>query len=191
MDLRFTGNVHGAKMYLKYQNQNSNQTLREAIEEYHRYLTHIGRRILTDGPEDADPIWRYHDATHAIFGEDTSIEGETALDFWVFFGTTFSWKLLKKYQQIPEIKDLSRALVSELGITFIPKLYWRNKRVICTVIRHTRGMKKKWPFELPSMLLDRRLNDLREEYGITVLTSEQKVPSRLTKFDYSIVSEIS
>ena len=112
------------------------------------------------------------------------------MDFWVFFGTTFSWKLLKKYQQLPEIKDLSRAVVSELGIIFIPKLYWRNKRVLWTVIRHTRRMKKKWPFELPSTLLDRRLNDLREEYGITVLTSEQKVPSRLTEFDYSIVSEI-
>ena len=181
----------GASMYLEYQNQNSHQTLREAIDEYHRYLTHIGRQILTDSPEDADPIWLYHDATHAIFGQDTTIEGEAALDFWVFFGTTFSWKLLKKYQQLPEIKDLSRALISELGLTFIPKLYWRNKRVIWTVIRHTRQMKKKWPFELPSTLLDRRLNDLREEYGITVLTSDQKVPSRLTEFDYSIVSEIS
>ena len=178
-------------VYLEYQNQNSHQTLREAIEEYHRYLTHIGREILTDSPEDPDPIWLYHDATHAIFGHDTTIEGEAALDFWVFFGTTFSWTLLKKYQQLPEIKDLSRALLSELGLTFIPKLYWRNKRGIWTVIRHTRRMKKKWPFELPSSLLDRRLNDLREEYGITVLTSEEKVPSRLTEFDYSIVSDIS
>ncbi len=108
-------------MYLEYQNQNSHQTLREAIEEYHRYLTHIGRQILTDNPEDTDTIWLYHDATHAIFGQDTTIEGEAALDFWVFFGTTFSWKLLKKYQQLPEIKDLSRALISELGLTFIPK----------------------------------------------------------------------
>ena len=165
--------------------------MRDAIEEYHRYLTHIGRQILTDSPEDPDPIWLYHDATHAIFGQDTTSEGEAALDFWVFFGTTFSWKLLKKYQQLPEIKDLSRALLSELGLTFIPKLYWRNKRGIWTVIRNTRRMKKKWPFELPSSLLDRRLNDLREEYGISVLTSEQKVPSRLTEFDYSIVSEIS
>ncbi len=178
-------------MYLEYQNQNSKQTLREAIEEYHRYLAHIGRQILADGPEDLDPIWLYHDATHAVFGQDTTIEGEAALDFWVLFGTTFSWKLLKKYQQIPEIKDLSRALVSELGITFIPKLYWRNKRVIWTVIRHTRRMNKKWPFELPLPLLDRTLSDLREEYGITVLTTGQKIPSRLTEFDYSIVSELS
>ena len=42
-------------MYLEYQNQNSHKTLREAIEEYHRYLTHIGRQILTDSPDDTDP----------------------------------------------------------------------------------------------------------------------------------------
>ena len=178
-------------MHLEYQNQNSTQTLREAINEYHWYLTHIGRQILTDSPEDADPIWLYHDATHAIFGQDTTIEGEATLDFWVLFGTTFTWKLLKKYQQLPEIKDLSRAVVSELGITFIPKLYWRNKRALWTVIRHSRQMNKKWPFELPSVLLDRRLYELRTEYGITVLTSEQRIPSRITEFDYSIVSEIS
>ena len=178
-------------MHLEYQYQNSKQTLREAIEEYHRYLTHIGRQILADGSEDADPIWLYHDATHAIFGHDTTIEGEAALDFWVFFGTTFSWKLLKKYRQLPEIRDLSRAVVTELGIKFLPKLYWRNKHVIWTVIRHTRRMNKKWPFELPSTLLDRRLCDLRAEYGITVLTNEQKIPSRLTEFDYSVVSQTS
>ena len=178
-------------MYLEYQNQNSTQSLREAIEEYHRYLTHIGRQVLADCPEDADPVWLYHDATHAIFGQDTTIEGEAALDFWVLFGTTFSWKLLKKYQQLPEIKDLSRAVVSELGITFIPKLYWRNKRVLWTVIRHTRRMNKKWPFELPLALLDRRLSELREEYGITILTCQQKIPTRMTEFDYSIVSESS
>ena len=160
-------------MYLEYQNQNSHQTLREAIEEYHRYLTHIGRQILTDSPEDTDTIWLCHDATHAIFGQDTTIEGEAALDFWVFFGTTFSWKLLKKYQQLPEIKDHSRALISELGLTFIPKLYWRNKRVIWTVIRHTRRMKKKWPFKMPEDYLSMKISDLREMHGIKILLPEE------------------
>ena len=78
-------------MELIYQSQNSQQTLREAIEEYHRYLTHIGRKILTDSPDADNPVWLYHDATHAIFGHDTTIEGEATLDFWVFFGSDFSW----------------------------------------------------------------------------------------------------
>ena len=107
---------------LSYQQQDSQQTLREAIEEYHRYLTHIGRKILSDSPDNAKTVWRNHDATHALFGHDTSIEGEATLDFWVLFGTDFSWQVLREYQQIPEIKNLIRAIITQLGVFFIPKL---------------------------------------------------------------------
>ena len=175
-------------MELIYQSQNSQQTLREAIEEYHRYLTRIGRKILTDSPGADNPVWLYHDATHAIFGHDTTIEGEATLDFWVFFGSDFSWKVLWEYQQIPEIKELSRAVVGQLGISFIPKLYWRNRKALWQVIRNTRKMHKKWPFEPPTEFLDRTLADLRQEFGITLLTPKQRTPSQITDFDYSIVS---
>ena len=175
-------------MELIYQSQNSQQTLREAIEEYHRYLTHIGRKILTDSPDADNPVWLYHDATHAIFGHDTTIEGEATLDFWVFFGSDFSWKVLWEYQQIPEIKELSRAVVGQLGISFIPKLYWRNRKALWQVIKSTRKMHKKWPFEPPTEFLNRTLADLRQEFGITLLTAEQRTPSQVTNFDYSIVS---
>ena len=96
-------------MRLKYQSQGSTQTLGEAITEYQRYLMYMGRNVLTDAVSDDDSIWLYHDATHAIFGQDTTIEGETALDVWVIFGTTFSWKLLRKYQQVPEIGNLDQS----------------------------------------------------------------------------------
>jgi hypothetical protein len=49
-------------------------------------------------------------------------------------------------------------------------------------------MSKKWPFEVPSEFMDRTLSDLRREFGITLLSPLQRVPSRLTEFDYSIVS---
>lgn len=52
-------------MPLEYQNQDSEQTLLEAIDEYHAHLQAIGRKIQTDA-QGADPIWLYHDATHAI-----------------------------------------------------------------------------------------------------------------------------
>ena len=80
-------------MHLDYQNQESGQTLREAVDEYHRYLAAIDRTILTDSND--EKIWLYHDATHAVFGHSTSIEQEAALDFWVLFGSTFSWRMLK------------------------------------------------------------------------------------------------
>ena len=175
-------------MELSYQQQDSQQTLREAIEEYHRYLTHIGRKILSDSPDNAKTVWRYHDATHALFGHDTSIEGEATLDFWVLFGTDFSWQVLREYQQIPEIKNLSRAVITQLGVLFIPKLYWRNRRALWRVFRNSRQMTKKWPFEMPVESLDRTLADLRAEHGIKLLTPEQRKPSQVTYFDYTIVS---
>ena len=178
-------------MRLKYQSQDSTQTLGEAIEEYQRYLTYMGRNVLTDAVSDDDSIWLYHDATHAIFGQDTTIEDETALDFWVLFGTSFSWKLLRKYQQVPEIGNLTKALTLKMGLMFLPKLYWRNKSVIWSVIQHSRRMKKKWPLKLPPELLSKTLKELREEYGITVLNEKQKTPTRVTEFDYSVVSNMT
>lgn len=175
-------------MELLYQSQDSQQTLREAIEEYHHYLTNIGRKILTDSPDAAISVWLYHDATHVLFGHDTSLEGEATLDFWVFFGSDFSWKTLRDYQQIPEIKALSRAVVGQLGILFIPRVYWRNRKALWQVIKNTRKMHKKWPFERPGKFLDRTLADLRQEFGITLLTAEQRKPTEVTDFDYSIVS---
>ena len=178
-------------MLLEYQNQDSTQTLGEAIEEYQRYLTYMGRNVLTDAVSDDDSIWLYHDATHAIFGQDTTIEGETALDVWVIFGTTFSWKLLRKYQHVPEIGNLGKAVTFKMGALFLPKLYWRNKGVLWRVIQHSRRMKKKWPLKLPPELLTKTLKELREEYGITILTDKEKTPTRVTEFDYSVVSKMT
>ena len=96
-----------------------------------------------------------------------------------------------RYQQIPEVKQLSRAVIQQLGMFFIPTLYWRNRKALWGVIRNTRKMSKKWPFELPNNLLDKRLVDLRNEYGIRVLTAKQRTPSHATEFDYSIVSNPS
>ena len=35
-------------------------------------------------------------------------------------------------------------------------------------------MKKKWPFASPDYLLAKRICDLREEYGINILTPEER-----------------
>jgi hypothetical protein len=174
-------------MPLEYQNQDSEQTLLEAIDEYHAHLEAMGRKILTDA-QGADPIWLYHDATHAIFGQDTSLEEEAALDFWVLFGSDISWRLIRQYERLPEIKALNKAIIGQLGIGHIPLVYWRNRRPLWQVFRNTRQMTEKWPFQVPRAILECRLSELRHRYGIKVLTPEQRVPSCTTAFDYSIVS---
>ena len=173
-------------MPLEYQNQDSEQTLLQAIDEYHAHLEAIGRKVLTD-TQGADPIWLYHDATHAIFGQDTSLEAEAILDFWVLLGSDISWRLIRQYGRLPEIKALNRAIIGQLGIAHIPLVYWRNRRPLWQVYRNTRQMTEKWPFQVPRALLECRLSELRNRHGIKVLTPQQKVPSRTTTFDYSVV----
>ena len=72
---------------LNFQNQDCNTSLQEGIEEYRSYLRKNNRYVL--GEEVSDPEkWGIlcHDATHVIFGLDTTLEEEAMLDCWVFFG---------------------------------------------------------------------------------------------------------
>ena len=52
---------------LEYQKQNCELTLREGINIYHSSFPD-GKEIYKDKSE--KKIWRYHDATHVIFGMD-------------------------------------------------------------------------------------------------------------------------
>ena len=59
-------------MYLRYQEQDCGLTLREGIAEYHAYLKAIGRKAMVDRADSR--LILEHDATHVIFGMDTSLE---------------------------------------------------------------------------------------------------------------------
>ena len=77
---------------LSFQSQNCDITLAEGLEEYRAYLQANGKKQLVDAP--GSTVIRDHDATHVMFGLDTSIEQESMLDSWVFLGT--KWKLKEK-----------------------------------------------------------------------------------------------
>ena len=66
---------------LSFQDQSCDLTLDEGLEEYRAYLQANGKKQLIDKPNST--VIRDHDATHVIFGLDTSIEQESLLDSWV------------------------------------------------------------------------------------------------------------
>ena len=84
---------------LSFQSQNCDITLAEGLEEYRAYLQVNGKKQLIDAP--GSTIIRDHDATHVIFGLDTSIEQESMLDSWVFLGTKWNLKELLAYNKLP------------------------------------------------------------------------------------------
>ncbi len=169
-------------MNLSYQNQDCDLTLEEGIEEYRGYLIEIGREVMSEVCDSSTLILE-HDATHVIFGLDTSLEQEALLDTWVLFGC--SWKLgyIFEYGRLPDVKRLSKALYKELGVLGFLRLYFHVLTRKLRVLRKCWHMSKKWPFRFPKQLLTRKISSLRAEYGIAILSSQER--SRPLEIDWS------
>ena len=157
---------------LEYQQQDCAMTLRAGLAEYHRYLVAIGRRPMVD--TGTSRLILEHNATHVTFGMDTSLEQEAGLDTWLLFGCDFRWRYVREYSKLPELKALYRALVSELGWSLFPRIYWKTLGMKWRVLRRTRGMRTKWPFQFPDEWLDRPVSVLRAEHGIVVLLPNER-----------------
>ena len=164
-------------MNLRYQQQHCELTLSEGVAEYRSYLRDIDRKAMTDG-EDSRLILE-HDATHVIFGMDTSLEQEAGLDTWLIFGCRFKWRYLRGYSQLPEIKALYQALMTEGGWRLFLKLYWKCLGLKWRIFRRTRRMSDKWPFQFPEEWLDHSIAALRAQHGIHVLTTEERLTGDL------------
>ena len=125
---------------LYYQDQDCSLTLTQGIEEYRNYLITIGRKVMED--EDGSSLITDHDATHVIFGLDTSLEQESLLDTWVVTGCSWKFSYILSYGKLPEIKKLYKALYKEVGLLGFLKLYWHLLPRMWKVIRRARRMKK-------------------------------------------------
>lgn len=159
-------------MDLRYQDQHCEMSLREGVEEYHAYLQAIGRKRMVDRA--GSRLILEHDVTHVIFGMDTSLEQEAGLDTWLIFGCQYQWRYLRGYAQLPEIKALYKALTKDGGWFLLLKLYWKCLGLKWRIIRRTRRMTRKWPFQFPEEWLDHSIAALRDHHGIRVLTTEER-----------------
>ena len=157
---------------LDFQNQECSLTLREGVEHYRAYLNKNGKKVLDD-QEDSLTILS-HDATHVIYGLDTSLEEEQMLNFWTLFGTTYTWKEIMAYNGREEVSDFTKDLLKELGVINMVMLTIRSIVPFFQVLRNLRLKKKKWSFVPPNELMDRSVSSLREEYGIKILTPEER-----------------
>ena len=157
---------------LDFQNQECSLTLREGVEHYRAYLKKNGKKVLDD-QEDSLTILS-HDATHVIYGLDTSLEEEQMLNFWTLFGTTYTWKEIMAYNGREEVSDFTKDLLKELGVINMVMLTIRSIVPFFQVLRNLRLKKKKWSFVPPDELMDRSVSSLREEYGIKILTPEER-----------------
>ena len=158
---------------LSFQSQNCDITLAEGLEEYRAYLKTNGKKQLIDKP--GSTIIRDHDATHVMFGLDTSIEQESMLDSWVFLGTKWKLKELLAYNKLPELKQLYKDLRQDPGYFKLIMAAIKLLPIKLKIRKRAKQMNKKWPFVSPDSLMNQRVCDLREEYGIKILSPEERL----------------
>ena len=155
----------------EYQNQNCGLTMEKALECYYNSFPET-KEIFEDN-EDSGTLLRDHDCTHVIFGLDISIEQESILDTWVLWGSKWELKYLLGYQKLPQIKQLYKDLINEIGYFGLIKVLWKLGGIKRKVMFRAFKMKKKWPFQMPEEYLTMKVSDLREMHGIKVLLPEE------------------
>ena len=163
---------------LYYQEKSYELTLKEGIEEYREYLIANDRHVLGENcSEDEKFNILCHDATHVIFGLDTSLEEEAMLDCWLFFGGDYL-KLTKQSLQgsldLEETNKKINVLVKEVGYLKYTYLYLRVMfQKWPKIFFRTRKM-KKWSYFFPADFLEKKISDLRKEFNIEILSSEER-----------------
>ena len=108
---------------LDYQNQDCELTLEEALDCY--YNSFPDTKEIFEDNKDSGTLLRDHDCTHVIFGLDISLEQESILDTWVLWGCKWELKYILGYQKLPQIKQLYKDLIKEIGYFGLIKIIWK------------------------------------------------------------------
>ena len=159
---------------LEFQKQNCDLTLEEGLNIY--YDAFEDQESILKGDTLPEFIFG-HDCTHVIFGLGLSLKEEAILDTYTIYGCKNSIKIIfKAAGQIfksKELLSLYKKLISEHGIIGLLKLVNSSKKSKKIARIKTKKMKKKWSYFVPKSYLSYQINDLRDEYGISVLTERE------------------
>lgn len=153
----------------KFQNQNSQQTLKDALEEF--YSINVQFKNLVEKNSPNAKVFKEHDYTHVIFGLGTSIEEESLLDTYVIWGMKFNWGVIFDFYKDPEYKEVIGNIVDKYGGYWgIFKIYLSLMPLKFRVFLRCMKMKKKWHYhDISERLLNRTLQDIRQEYNIVLM----------------------
>ena len=152
------------KNHFLYQDQNSQLTLREGLDDYYQAHPAIQRPERLDAAS-AD-LFRAHDTCHVIFGLDTTLVDEALADLRTMLGTDVGVGNYVQYlRKNPDAKKIFRELgyfrvvLATMAVCprFLKALWLRRKQ------------RRLWPWHTPPEIFEKKLAELRKEYGITVI----------------------
>ena len=150
---------------LRYQEQNSPQTLAEGLDEY--YAANLG--IVTrpnDLPPESKALFVGHDTGHVIFGLTTSLQDEAMADTRILLSTDAGFWRYSRYitadkQAKAIFKQVGYGKVALFTLLAMPRILRAAWEAIRT--------RKRWPWEPPSAFQTRSLAELRREFQIRIV----------------------
>ena len=150
---------------LAYQEQDSQQTLAQALAEYYR--ANEGRVLPPESlAPDSAALFASHDRCHVIFGLDTTLEDEAMADTRTLLSCDVG---ARRYATYLALNKDSQEILKKVGLgNFIWGTVLAVPRIGRAVVEKFR-MTKKWPWVPPENYMTRTLADLRREYGIRIV----------------------
>jgi len=146
-----------------YQEQDSTQTVREALTEYRLDIPGYFDEALVGSV--SATFFHRHDLCHVIFGCDTSYLQEGMIDTWTMLGTDVGILNYLRFMRLPEIKQLAKTVDWWEMLRETP----RTIVAMVRIYRASRRMTGRWPWQDNTAYMDRRLCDIRRELNIKVL----------------------
>lgn len=150
---------------LSYRDASCRLSLAQAVEQFYAGQPRLARPASAGADRE---VLGSHDAVHVMFGLGTRLRDEMAADLAAVLATDVG---LRRYAGClaasPEARAQTRdALTHPLGLLLatvgvVPvgvRLVWRAAR-----------RRPRWPWQVPAVLLDRPLRELRVRYAIPVL----------------------
>ena len=148
-------------MRLRYQRQDSKQTLAEGLAEYNEAFA--GLISLRYSTPDGERFFRSHDIVHVVFGCDISLDDEAVVKICSVFGTTGGFGVLRGYR-LPEAKEGYGTLkFAEVVATACRSCYLVPRAFVAC-----RRMTSPWPWDEFHVWLDRPLCEIRDRFGVAV-----------------------
>jgi hypothetical protein len=147
---------------LRYQRQDSTQTLADGLEEY--YAANAGKVVRPrDLPPESVALFRSHDICHVVFGLNTTLDDEALADVRTLLSCDVG---VRRYATYLATDKQAQTLFKELGYLTSAWVTLLAVPRICRATIEAFRMKKRWPWTPPESFQERPLAELRQEYGI-------------------------
>ena len=103
-----------------------------------------------------------HDMIHVLFGLDTSLRHEAQADGWTLMASDISWTDIRAFMKLTEEQEL----IAEIGPWAIAWGFVRAVPDYMAMAWRARRLHKKWPWCANDSYRERKVAEIRREFGI-------------------------